>query len=111
MTFKDGSTSKKMECIHGLADPAIQRSEKQMPDYSFDPRPHSGIVIFAAAVSTLTALGIVIGVVTLFQSRGIPLEEAVLAERACESKLYVSDKQECMREWMASAHLKQFARR
>jgi len=45
----------------------------------------------------------VIGTTMLFQSRGMPTELAA-AERACAGQTYVSDRERCMREWVAAAH-------
>ena len=40
----------------------------------------------------------------LFQSRGKPMAELAAAERACAAQIYVSDRERCMREWVAAAH-------
>lgn len=40
----------------------------------------------------------------LFQSRGMPMAELAAAERACARQTYVSDRERCMREWVAAAH-------
>ena len=40
----------------------------------------------------------------LFQSRGKPMAELAAAERACAGQTYVSDRERCMREWVAAAH-------
>jgi hypothetical protein len=37
----------------------------------------------------------------LFQSRGMPMAELAAAERACAGQTYVSDRELCMREWVA----------
>ena len=63
------------------------------------PRPVQTIA--AAAVATVVALGILWSVATLFQSRGAPLERLVGAERACASHAYVSDREACMKQWIA----------
>ena len=57
--------------------------------------------IAVAAVATVVALGILWSVATLFQSRGAPLEELAAAERACASQVYVSDREACMKQWIA----------
>src|SRR5215470_5535972 len=70
---------------------------------AFPRRSGLGTVI-ASAVATLIALGILIGTTMLFQSRGMPMAELAAAERACAGQTYVSDRERCMREWVAAAH-------
>ena len=55
----------------------------------------------AATAATVMSLALLWGVVTLFQSRGAPLEELAAAERACASQVYVSDREACMKQWIA----------
>ena len=55
----------------------------------------------AATAATVISLALLWGVVTLFQSRGAPLEELAAAERACASQVYVSDREACMKQWIA----------
>jgi len=55
----------------------------------------------AATAATVVSLALLWGVVTLFQSRGAPLEELAAAERACASQVYVSDREACMKQWIA----------
>jgi hypothetical protein len=55
----------------------------------------------AATAATVVSLALLWGVVTLFQSRGAPLEELAAAERACASLVYVSDREACMQQWIA----------
>ena len=66
---------------------------------------HSGLgTVITSAVATLIALGILIGTTMLFQSRGMPMAELAAAERACAGQTYVSDRERCMREWVAATH-------
>jgi len=66
---------------------------------------HSGLgTVITSAAATLIALGILIGTTMLFQSRGKPMAELAAAERACAGQTYVSDRERCMREWVAAAH-------
>ena len=55
----------------------------------------------AATAATVISLALLWGVVTLFQSRGAPLEELAAAERACATQVYVSDREACMKQWIA----------
>jgi hypothetical protein len=47
----------------------------------------------------------------LFQSRGMPMAELAAAERACAGQTCVSDRERCMREWVAAAHGDRLAER
>lgn len=67
------------------------------------PRPRGTTVAVAAAISTAVAVGIVALVTDLFQSRGEPLGQLAAAERACAAKVYVSEREACMRDWIAAA--------
>jgi len=74
-----------------------------MPTSLNNGRPGRVLVFVAATVSTVVAIGIVAGVTGLFQSRGRPMEELAAAERACMTEIYVSDRENCMRERVALA--------
>lgn len=66
---------------------------------------HGGLgMVIASAAATLIALGILIGTTMLFQSRGKPMAELSAAERACAGQSYLSDRERCMRQWVAAAH-------
>jgi len=52
----------------------------------------------AASAATVISLALLWGVVSLFQSRGAPLEELAAAERACAGSVYVSDRDACMKQ-------------
>ena len=58
--------------------------------------------VATAALATIIALGILLTVVTLFQSRGAPLERLAAAERACAHNTYLSERQACMNKWLAA---------
>ena len=70
---------------------------------AFPRRSGIGTVITSAA-ATLIALGIPIGTTMLLQRRGKPMAQLAAAERACAGQTYVSDRERCMREWVAAAH-------
>lgn len=55
----------------------------------------------AATAATVISLSLLWGVVTLFQSRGAPLQQLAAAERACAGSVYVSDRENCMKQWLA----------
>jgi hypothetical protein len=70
--------------------------------YPEEPRALRPVETLAAATAAAgMALGLLWGVATLFQSRGAPLEELAAAERACASQVYVSDREACMKQWIA----------
>jgi hypothetical protein len=60
--------------------------------------PSSATVAVAAMLSTTIAIGTLSAVVVLFQRDGAPLERVAVAERACAGKVYVSEREACMRE-------------
>ena len=66
-------------------------------------RPGRTVVLVAATLATVIALGIVAVVTDLFQSRGMPMAELAAAERACGTESYLSDREKCMREQVATA--------
>jgi hypothetical protein len=71
-------------------------------DQYLQPRAFRPAQTFTAATAaTVISLALLWGVVTLFQSRGAPLEELAAAERACASQVYVSDREACMKQWIA----------
>ena len=72
--------------------------------------PHAGIVVIASALACLITIAVVVGVIGLFQSRGRPMEELAAAERACAAREYVSEREHCMREWIAASHGDRVAR-
>ena len=70
------------------------------PNFAF---PGSTLTVATAALATVIALAILWGIVTLFQSRGVPMERLVAAERACAQHVYLSERQVCMNEWLAAS--------
>jgi len=67
------------------------------------PPPSSFSATVAAALATVVAIGLLTSVALLFQRDGRPLEQWAAAERACVQRVYVSEREACMREWLASA--------
>jgi hypothetical protein len=65
--------------------------------------PGSTLTVATAALATVIAFAILWGVVTLFQSRGAPMEWLVAAERACAQYVYLSERHACMNEWLAAS--------
>ena len=50
-------------------------------------------------------------VVTLFQSRGQPMERLAATERACANYAYRSEREACMKQWIANSEARSVARR
>ena len=74
-------------------------------------RPASTFTLVAAALATAIAVLLLAAVVTLFERDGYPMERAVAAERACAGNSYVSERDACMREWLAAGGVQRIARR
>ena len=62
--------------------------------------PGSRLTFAAASLAAIIALNILWVVVTLFQSRGAPMERLVAAERACVHHAYQSERDTCMQRWL-----------
>lgn len=54
-------------------------------------------------LAVLVGLGLLVGVNALFQRDGAPYDRLVLAEHACTDRLYVSEKETCMRAYLETA--------
>jgi amino acid transporter len=54
-----------------------------------------------AALAAVITIGILSIIVSLFQSRGAPMQRLVAAERACASYAYQSERETCMKQWLA----------
>ena len=63
----------------------------------------SSVTTFAAAtMASVIAIGIFAAVTNLFMRSGTPMERLVVAERACTHYVYVSEREACMRDWLAT---------
>lgn len=67
------------------------------------PRTSSISTTVVAALATLIAIGLLSAVAFLFQHDGTPLAQLAAAERACKQQVYISEREACMREWLAAA--------
>jgi hypothetical protein len=67
------------------------------------------ISITAAALATIIAVCLLAGISLLFQSVGAPFELLAASERACIERVYISEREACMREWLASARASNIA--
>ena len=61
------------------------------------------MTVAAAALAAFIALAILSTVVSLFQSRGAPMEGLAAAERACVSQASQSEREACTKQWLAQS--------
>lgn len=69
------------------------------------PRPRVGTTIVAAAVSALIAIGLLSAVAGLFLRDGAPFEQIVFAEHVCADYAFVSERETCMRSFLAASQV------
>jgi hypothetical protein len=74
-------------------------------------RPHGVTTIVAAALSALIAIGLSSAVTGLFQRDGAPFEQVVIAEYACANHTFVSERETCVRLYLAASHVRNIASR
>jgi len=68
-------------------------------------RPSVTTIIVAAALSSSIAIALLVAVAALFVHEGVPLHNVAIAERACSDLTFVSEREVCMRSFLAaSAH-------
>ena len=69
------------------------------------PRRHPVTSAVAAVLSAVIALALLGGVTELFQREGAPFEQLVAAEHACANYAYVSEREACVRVYLATVRL------
>jgi hypothetical protein len=76
-------------------------------------RSSSNIVtmIIAAALSALSALGLLSAVAGLFLRDGTPYEQLAIAERACVHHAFVSEREACAKALGGTANMSRVASR
>jgi len=74
-------------------------------------RPHVVTTVFAAALSSFIAIGLLSAVVGLFERDGTPFEEVVIAEHACKNYGFVSEREACIRLFLAASRVRKLASR
>jgi hypothetical protein len=74
-------------------------------------RPHVVTTLVAVALSTLIAIGLLTAVTGLFQRDGAPFEQLVTAEHACATYALVSERETCVRQYLAASRLQNVASR
>ena len=75
------------------------------------PRTPLGATVAAAALAIIIASGLLGGVAALFLNDGTPFEQAVIAERACSGFAFVSEREACVRAFVAAADRRTVASR
>ena len=78
---------------------------------TFHLRAASTVTVVAAALASAIAVGLLAAVVTLFERDGYPMERVLVAERACAGSSYVSEREVCMREWLATYRIQHVAQK
>lgn len=74
-------------------------------------RPHVVTTTVAAALSSVIAIGLLTAVAGLFQRDGAPFEQVVIAERACTNYAFVSERETCVRLYLAASRFRNVASR
>ena len=74
-------------------------------------RPDVVTTIAAAALAVLIAIGLLGSVAGLFQSDGAPFQQLVIAERACADHRFVSERETCVRLYLAALRVRNLASR
>jgi hypothetical protein len=74
-------------------------------------RPRVVTTLLAAALATLIAIGLLTAVTGLFQRDGAPFERLVIAEHACANYAFVSERQNCVRLYLAASRVQNVASR
>ena len=69
------------------------------------PRRHPVTSALAVVLSVVIALALFGGVTELFQRDGTPFEQLVAAEHACTNHAYASEREACVRVYLATARL------
>jgi len=74
-------------------------------------RPHVVTTIVAGTLSALISIGLLTAVTGLFQRDGAPFEQIVTAEDACADYAFVSERETCVRLYLAASRVRNVASR
>lgn len=74
-------------------------------------RPHVVTNVAAAALSSFIAIGLLAAIVGLFERDGSPFEQVVIAEHACANYAFVSEREACVRLFLAVSRVQNVASR
>jgi hypothetical protein len=67
------------------------------------------VATIAAALSTVIAIGLLAAVTSLFQRDGAPFEQVVFAEHACANHTFISEREACVRLYLAASRVQNVA--
>ena len=73
------------------------------------PQPSSLTTTVVAALAAFIAVGLLSAIAFLFQREGAPMEQVAAAERSCAQLAYVTEREACMREWLAAVRVRTVA--
>ena len=91
--------------------PKFERMPVAMNARSTLAPPNVVTTIAAAALAVLIAIGLLSSVTSLFQRDGAPFEQLVIAERACANHSFVSERETCVRLYLAASRIRNIASR
>ena len=74
-------------------------------------RPRVVTTLVTVALSALIAIGLLTAVTGLFQRDGAPFEQVVIAEHACANYAFVSERETCVRLYLATSRVQNVASR
>jgi hypothetical protein len=81
------------------------RKETAMNSKPTLARPRVFTTVAAAALSTVIAIGLLTAVTGLFQRDGAPFEQVVIAEHACANHTFISEREACVRLYLAASRV------
>jgi hypothetical protein len=74
-------------------------------------RRSAAVHVAAAALAVLIGLGTLGAVTGMFQREGTPFEQLVAAEQACADRTFVSEREACVRLFIAATRVQNVASR
>lgn len=74
-------------------------------------RPRVVMTIAAVALSAVIAIGLLAAVTGLFQRDGAPFEHVVIAEQTCANHAFISEREACVRSYLAASRVRNVASR
>jgi len=77
---------------------------------AFARRP-AAVPVAAAVLAALIGLGTLSAVTGMFQREGAPFEQLVVAEQACADRTFVSEREACVRLFIAAMRVQNLASR
>ena len=72
--------------------------------------PHIAATVVSIVLAALIGVGLLTAVTCLFQRAGAPFEHAIVAEHACANHSFASERDTCLRSYLAASALQNIAR-